>query len=201
MTVDCVVKIKRFLISCFAVLNIFTVLFMNRPESFSVSVNAWLEKKVSTGMTYRFRYAAWLLAHYAHVVGLDNRWQMFSWMPRFNWQYLIQARYDNGQRLVLPLFQQSQRSFGEKWFYDFKEAKFHLNIYLDPGGRESYARYLCRQYPRHEDSTIRSILWEVHYQNILEPSEVRRGTDYLEPLVTSTVLNEFACPSRGQESA
>ena len=113
-------SLRKAFLSAFIILNIFTVLFMNRPE--------------------------WLIMHYAHLVGLDNRWIMFSRLPRFNWWYVFKAKYSDGTEVVLPLPRQSNRALLERYF-DFREAKFHLNIYNNPSAREAYANQYCINLP------------------------------------------------------
>jgi len=68
---------------------------------------------------------------------------MFSFAHRFIWSYTISAQYADGsiETLLLPL--QSERTFFLKYFYDFKEIKFHLNIYGSPAQRMRYAFFLC----------------------------------------------------------
>ena len=53
--------------------------------------------------------------------------------------------------------------------FDLKERKFELNIYLNPVARESYSRYLARQYPSHDGLPIQRIKWHLGTQRILPP--------------------------------
>ena len=192
--------VQHGLISMFILLNVATVFFMNRPLWLSQRASHLLSTSLSPMGAYRVRFCGWLMMWYAHVTGLDNRWQMFSHNSRFNWWYVINARYADSTTVVLPLPRQSPRTFWQRTLFDHKEAKFHLNIYGDPSARERYARYLCRQYPVHEGSPITGIIWELHHQMILNPKEAAvRGT-HLEPNSYGRVLNTFPCPGHGPRS-
>src|SRR5258707_6027873 len=100
-------KIKLTAISAFIVLNLGTVLFMNRPEPVMRVSDDFLDKLSPQG-AYRLSYAGWLLAEYAHKSGLDNRLQMFGRQSRFNWWFLIKAKTDTAT-VDLPLPLQSHR--------------------------------------------------------------------------------------------
>lgn len=180
-------------------LNIFTVLYTNRPVNLVNPVFQRLSHSFSPQTAYQFRLGAWLIERYAYLAGLDNRWVMFSWHNRFNWWNVITAQYGKGpaesKRIVLPLAFQSPRTFWQQ-LQDFKEAKFHLNIYNDPIGREAYSRYLCRQYPVHDDQPVEAITFERHYQIILEPAQARLYKTHLHPTKASYILNTFPCPNR-----
>ena len=72
--------------------------------------------------------------------------------------------------------------------FDFKETKFHLNLYPRPEEREAYARYLARQYPSMGGVPISSIIYELQWQMILPREEASRTGRYLDPRVSSQVL-------------
>ena len=139
-------SLRKAFLSAFIILNIFTVLFMNRPEWLKNAEALFLERNFSPTGKYRVQYSEWLIMHYAHLVGLDNRWIMFSRLPRFNWWYVFKAKYSDGTEVVLPLPRQSNRALLERYF-DFREAKFHLNIYNNPSAREAYANQYCINLP------------------------------------------------------
>jgi hypothetical protein len=92
---------------------------------------------------------------------------------------------------------QGNRTFAERSFFDFREAKYHLNLYGSEDLRDRYARYLCRQYPAVGGHEVRAIRFLLHHQQLLSPSEARiRGT-HLDPNVYTDPLNEVSCLPRG----
>ncbi len=183
---------RRLALSCFIILNFFTVLFMNRPVPV-IQAGEKVLTSLDAGSAYFFRYSSWLLRRYAHLTGLDNRWQMFGRQSRFNWWYAIKARYGDHDFRVLPLPHQSKRTFLEAEFFDFKETKFHLNLYPRPHAREAYASYLCRQYPAHRGRSISSIVYELHWQMLLPREEASRTGEHLNPDIYQQVVNEYQC--------
>ncbi len=187
------------LISAFIILNLATVGYVNRPawlsEAWDNTVNAlpapipWLKKKGEL-----------IPRMYGHVTGLDRYWDMFSNLPRFNWWYVIKAEYADGTTVLLPLPRQSERTFLQRHFFDFKEAKFELNIYPRAGPpqseevlryRKAYAYYLARQYPTHNGAPIRAILWEVRTQRLLPAIQAELAGTHLDPEVALLVLDDF----------
>ena len=172
----------KFGMSLFIVLNILTVLYMNLAH-----------KKIAYyGDQYRY-----VISQYAHIVGLDNRWTMFSSMNRHNWRYQITANYTDGRRteqVVLPLPLQSERTFLQRNFFDSTEAKFHLNTHSQTTPKEAWARYLCRKFPEHNGMSIDSVVFKIQIQNILDPEEARQKGRDVDPLFHSSVQHIFKCP-------
>ena len=190
-------NIPKPLISAFIILNLFTILFSNHPFQLAAAANKALEA-LPPMAAYRIRWSGWLIMQYAHLVGLDNRWTMFAHNSRFNWWDVIKARYADGAMVALPLPLQIRRTFWEQTLTDFKEVKFHLSIYNDAAAKRRYARYLCRAYPRSEGSLVTAIVWERHYQNILNPSDAAtRGTPF-EPTRHVQVLDTIPCAAEAQ---
>lgn len=184
-------KVYPAVISAFIVLNLGTVLFMNRPAPVMQATDDFLSK-LSPLTAYRFSYTGWLTAEYAHKSGLDNRWQMFGRQSRFNWYFLIKAKTDAGT-IVLPLPLQSPRTFWQRTFFDYKEAKFHLNLYANRFLREAYASYLCRKYSGPGQPPIQSIIYELHYQNLLSPADAAKYGRHTELESYTQTWDEFPC--------
>ena len=187
------IKLKKLLISIFAVLNVCTIFFMSRPDQFIASSNKYINSNFSPQNVYNIGLFAWYIKRYAHLVGLDNCWKMFGHQSRFNWWYVIKARYPD-EEIKLPLPMQSKRTFLEWLLFDFKEAKFYLNIYGSKDSREIYSHYLCRKYRSYKDKPISSIIFELHHQYILPPEQARQKGYCLDPNSYSRVLDEFICP-------
>ena len=185
---------KRIFISGFVVLNILTVAWINQPQSVFEWTSKWIDQHWTVANAYRLRYATWRWQQYAHYAGLDNRWQMFGRQSRFNWWYDIRAVYSDGIHesiVLLPLPNQSARSFFERTVFDLKERKFELNIYLNPVARESYSRYLARQYPSHDGLPIQRIKWHLGTQRILPPNEAIAVQQLHDSHVQIMLLNDF----------
>jgi hypothetical protein len=185
---------KRCLISCFVLLNLSTVIWVNLPEPLTDEKSKWIDHRLNPYQAYRVRYAAWRWQQYAHYVGLDNRWQMFGRQSRFNWWYDIRAIYSdslNEESVLLPLPNQSARSFAERYLFDLKERKFELNIYRNPVAREAYSRYLARQFPTHHGLPIRSIRWHLGTQRILPPNEAVAKQKLHDDHANIRFLNDF----------
>lgn len=185
-------------ISAFIILNLFTILFSNWPIRLIDAANKVLDKQIPPSLAYQIRRGGWLIQQYAHLVGLDNRWTMFAHNSRFNWWDVLKAQYADGDTVVLPLPLQSRRALWEQTLIDFKEVKFHLNIYNNAAARRRYARYLCRAYPRRNGSPVTAIMWELHWQNILSPSDAAtRGTPF-EPARYFQVLDTVPCAAEAR---
>jgi hypothetical protein len=186
--------LTKTLLSAFCILNLGTVLYINRPSWVIRSAERWLSH-LNPETVHSVRMKEWYVRRYAHLVGLDNLWQMFGRQSRFNWWFQIKGLYKGGKVVLLTLPLQSPRTFVEKSFFDFKEGKYHLNLYAGAELRRWYADYLCREHPTHEGAPIQAISWEMHYQNLLPPQEAKIRKTHLEEKSYSSVWNHFTCPA------
>lgn len=183
---------KKLAISGFVVLNLFTVLFMNRSGPFKAALDERVDRLPGRYPAYVVRYAGWLVHRYAHLVGLDNQWKMFGRQSRMNWWFVIQAVHEDGSTEVLPLPLQNERKFWQHTLFDFKENKFHLNLYGSSEARKNYAHYLFRQYPATESGTLfSSIRFELKWQAILPRPEASEKGIHVETAVHSQTMDEF----------
>lgn len=185
---------RDLLISCFVVLNVVTVLHANYPAwatKFSTAVRSMLP---SSQAQYRYDYAGWLLLRYAHVVGLDNRWQMFGRQPRFDWWYEITGTAGYGQETLFKLPNQGKRTLAEHFFFDFREAKYHLNLYSAPDLRLRYAHYLCREEKLDDGSKPRAVIFRVKFKNLHSRQDAYRLNQHLYPNVVTGQTDTFSCP-------
>lgn len=149
-----------------------TIAWCNLPAAAHQACYSWCDKNLPAQLTYRLRQSEWCARYAAHVGGIDNRWQMYGGQSRFNWEFQIYGEYGDGSEridVLLPLPRQSERSLFARWVVDYKEAKFYLNIYNDEIGRESYARYLARQYPEHQGRELKNIRFDMRIRYILPP--------------------------------
>jgi len=217
-------RIRRPVYSCFIVTNLLVIGYCNLPHSVGSGIAADLRRfkshatqsaaSAQTPHQYALSVVQWFGVHYAqqmatagdrylrkyaHYTGLDNRWQMFGLQSRFNWWYVIKARYREGSReeeIVLDLPRQSEQSGvpRTRWqyhFFDFREGKFHLNMYREPYDRAAYARYLARKYPEHDGMPVESVVYELHFQHIKPPEEARRTGSHLYPETYHFIYNRF----------
>ena len=187
--------IYRSCVSVFVVLNLGTVLYMNSPLVLETLGNRVLDSQVPSSLTRVLRLSGWSVQRYAHLVGLDNRWQMFGRQSRFNWRYLISAEYDDSQEVLLPLPRQSPRSWWQDFLFDFREAKFMLNVYQNRDARKGWAYALCRDYPMNEGSPVRAIRFDLVVQEILPAAQARESGRHLSPQLRRGLLDKFPCPS------
>ncbi len=123
---------------------------------------------------------------------------MFAHNSRFNWWYVVKAEYADSTVVDLPLPGQRPGTFWQRNLFDFREAKLNLNLYPNILPRKAYSFYLRRQYPTHGDFPLTSIIWELHYQYILDPMDSALHRSHLDPNVTTRLLNQFDYTPQGE---
>lgn len=187
--------VYRSCVSFFVVLNLGTVLYMNTPFFLDTMGNRVLDTRLPSSLSRLLRLGGWSVQRYAHLVGLDSRWQMFGRQSRFSWRYLISAEYYDSQEVLLPLPRQSPRSDWQNFLFDFRDAKFMLNVYQSRDARRGWAYALCRGYPVNEGSPVRAIRFDLEIQEILPPAQARASGSHLSPQIAREVLDLFPCPS------
>ena len=190
-------NIKRLLISFFILLNIFTVIYVNRPVPIKKDVQGDKLKEIlhPSSLDHMRSSIGIFFTNYGELVGLSTRWLMFVLQDRYNWSYLIKARYMDSSEILLPIPRQGERTFLQREFFDFKDAKFQYNFNYRPYAKEHYASYLCRKYSVHNGSKIKSIVFELYKQNILDPKEAEKRNRYLEPVIKKEMPTVFNCYS------
>jgi hypothetical protein len=181
---------KKLLVSAFVVLNLGTVVWMNRPKAVDRGVAACPSPAVASAL----RQADALDETYAHVTGSDALWRMFSGLSRSDRWLVIKGRYAGGGEVVLPLPLQSDRTSWQANVADFKEGKYHVGLFEDRTARQGYSVYLARFYPDHDGAPLREIVWEAHYQDIRPMEETRRLGSHLKPASYFVILDSFPCP-------
>jgi hypothetical protein len=191
--------IGKIAISLFVVLNLLAIARSNRPSWAGRAVDSAVDDTFGPFALYRLHYAGWLVDRWAHLSGLNNRWEMFSHQSRFNWWYGVQAITPDGTTVELDLPLLGQRTFAQRVFFDFREAKYHLNLYPDGELRARYGRYLCRRLdhtrvPDH--GKVRTIRFQLHHQMLRTPDEARARGGHLDPNVYTRTLDEVSCLPR-----
>lgn len=166
----------------------------NLPDEVPKYLFGKIDRTFDVHTAYKVKYSEWCLRYIAHIAGLDNKWQMYGGQSRFNWKFVIVGTYRQGEEfrdVILPLPRQSERTFWQRNLWDFKEAKFHLNIYNDALARETYARYLARQYPLDGGALLDRVRFELHIQYIIPPMVAVKLQKLLEDQTVSQVISDF----------
>ena len=186
--------IKRFIISLFILLNILTILYVNRPVSVKEIQGSKLKEILhSSSLDHMTSGIGLFFTNYGQLVGLGTRWLMFVLQDKYNWSYLIKARYSDSSEVILPIPRQGKRLILQREFFDFKDAKFQYNFNYRPYAKEHYASYLCRKYPIQNGAKIKSIVFELYKQNILTLQESIKRKTYLEPIIKKEMPEIFNC--------
>jgi hypothetical protein len=172
---------RRGVIVLFMALSFATIAYANRPPSLAAAVDRRLDAALSPYAAWRVRYAGWLVQRWAHLVGLDNRWEMFGRQSRFNWHYAIVGRYGDAGERALPLPLQTARTLAQDLLLDFKEPKLQLNLYPDAARRERWAQYLCRRFPDDHGQRMEEIVIDLHWQALRTRPEASAAGTHLHP--------------------
>lgn len=186
--------IRKAVISLFVLLNIGTVFHVNRPD-WIPRVWGLVSESPTPEWAYRRSYMDWVVRRYAHLVGLDNRWEMFSTLHRFDWWIRIYGidRFSNRKLLTLPL--QSERGFFQRQFADFREAKFHLNMYGDEQLRNQYARYLCGPSVNSGNEKYQAIEFELFHRNLRVRKEAELTGTHRQEGIFHQRMGMYQCES------
>ena len=189
---------RGWIIAVFVALCFFTIALANRPPRLAAAVDRGLDATLSPMMAWRVRYAGWLVQRYAHLAGLDNRWQMFGRQSRFNWRYVIRGSYGDAGEWTLPLPLQTERTVFQDLVVDFKEPKLALNLYADQPRRERYAQYLCRRFPRHDNKRIDAIVFEVRWRELRTRADASATGQHASRDEYARTLDVFPCLPPGR---
>jgi hypothetical protein len=84
------------------------------------------------------------IMRFGHFAGLDNTWEMFSYAHRDYYRLIFLGEKPNEKNILLQLPNQSKLDFSWRWFFNFREEKFLLNIYGKEKPLDAYINYLCR---------------------------------------------------------
>lgn len=177
-------------IYAFVLLNFIAIINSNRPQ--------WLlvERILpsNTTINYFMNHFRWRISIYAHYAGLDNRWEMFSFIYREDWFLVFKARYEGEEQDVyLPLALQSERRFIDEWFYDFREAKYRLNIFGNQGARQHYAKWLCKKYKMKDNHRILYVAVDYETTDILPREQARELGNHLGDKKMTKRFDLVAC--------
>lgn len=140
----------------------------------------------------------WKVSRASHFfgqgAGLVTLWRMFTPIPTSRWRNRYYGIYADGSDRLLPLPLQSERRFLDRFFFDFREAKFQVNMFYFPGSRRQYANYLCRIYKsNNQGREISSIKRVLQAQKIYSPAEAREKGRFLEETIGTVEEEKFPC--------
>ena len=174
------IKIKRFIISIFILVNLFTIVYYNAPQRI---------RKI-TGKIFP---SLNLIVRYAPCIGITGNWRMFTSIEKNNWWVAIKGVYKGSKEVILPLPLQSKRTFMETYFFDFREVKFLITLLREKCRQKHYAIYLCRKFQDYEGRKIEKIIYEVYKQEKYRPKEAYRNGYYIKPVITRTIVSTYNC--------
>ena len=121
---------------------------------------------------------------------------MFGRQRRYNWYFLIKAKYQDLESRLLPLPLQTERSAIEDLFVDFKEVKFQTNLFKKQKSCRAYALYLFRKYPVYRGQPIKKIIFELYQQNITPLAEIGPDMSYLNDETRTYIFEEYEFPAK-----
>ncbi len=126
---------------------------------------------------------------YAHKVGMDNRWEMYSSVWRSDWTIIAIGIDADGQRVLLPEPLQSPRTWFQHQIVDFREAKYQIHLTRWPSEQQGYVNYLLRRYPSHNGVAIKSIILELRWRPYVESTyeAQRTGSHFAGPEYTAQI--------------
>jgi hypothetical protein len=180
-------------ISAFACLNLIAVLLAHRPPAMIQFVDGWIERNLSPMSALRLDAASWLVDRYSYIVGLDTRWEMFRTRPLSRWRYRFTAQRADGSSAPLPIPLQSERTFLQANYFDFRETKIWENMATDPEALVSYVRYLCHAFTGDGGAEIQSITVELYSQDVRERSETEKTGLPFAGAETFEILGQMPC--------
>ncbi|MDX2271178.1 MAG: hypothetical protein NW237_04420 [Cyanobacteriota bacterium] len=187
--------INKFLISLFIIFILWTQIaynFQRTPILPEISYQSGYHPIVNT-IIYGYNMVGWNLRRLGWLAGQTNYWRMFAPVDRFNWHMIFVAVHPDGSETLLPLSTQSERNFWQRNLIDFRDGKFHVNIYSHPEYRQLYADYLCRTYTQSENP-ISSIRIDLQWQPIFSPEEAKiAGAFWGMSYLNQSGMGDFPC--------
>lgn len=187
-------KLKKILISLFILINICAFFYFNYPGKVTrlgdKILNFTLKENIANKARGTLYKARWLL----RLLGLCHKWSMFNSVNKNNYWFLIKARYKNAEEVILSLpLQVPNPTILEKYFFNFREPKFLINLHREGIRRKSYVNFLCKRYKTTRGAPIEKIVFEYYSQNIIKPKDLKNSSTYLEGRVTKEILDTFDC--------
>src|SRR5690606_18349143 len=83
-------------------------------------------KPFDNSVNYHIANFNWMMNTSGWLLGITTTWKMFSPTDKLNWHQNITLVYEDGSRAALPNLLTTDRTFFERNFADYREAKFQL---------------------------------------------------------------------------
>ncbi len=163
-------RLVKWILSAFIVLNIVTLLAMNRPDAMATWLSQKTQSDCSPTTAKLLNDIPDGLYWFAHKAGLNVKWQMYSYLQRYDFTILAVGIDANGNAVLLPEPLQSERSLFDRFVTDFRETKYQLNIYQYPTEQAYYLSYLRRHYPTLHGMPTRSVRLDLQYRMFVDSS-------------------------------
>ncbi len=160
---------KKVFIVFFVLLNFYGSIHWNFIEYFDLKYNQ-LSQFDSTGSVQTLKKFFWW---YPYVIGLDQRYTMFSTIHRSYYEYQFYGAGENGEKYIYPIELQSERTFWERNLFDHKRGKLHLILWNSKFGREAYSQYLYRTYAADAPFEIKKLAIDWYWQGIYPLDKAR----------------------------
>ncbi len=176
---------RRSLISVFAICCIWIQVKANTGIRFPYGLSLTpprIDEAPAKGRTvYQLYYlsylADWTLDHFGWFAGLSTYWRMFDPPPSLNRQLQITANMTDGSQLELPFANHLSRSFLQRNFTDFREAKHEWNLYDNAEGLRQLTQHICHHYSSGERA-VTDVRVDIISNKILDPETAQRSGSY-----------------------
>lgn len=158
-------RLGKIIISLFILLTMLVWAWRHTPDWWDQWYWGQVDARLSAEQARAARQVPYALNWYAHKVGLDNRWEMYSSLMRGDWTIIAIGVDANGQRVLLPEPLQSSRTLFQRSVVDFREAKYQIHLTRWPSECARYVSYLKRRYPTHNGVKIESIVLNLRFRS------------------------------------
>lgn len=185
----------RYLVILFVILNFLTTVSSNL---FPVVQEKFRGER---GWKRSVRILTYDLEWYAFLVGLDQKYYMFSTLHRGDYHHIFKAKFADGTTETLPLERQSDRTFLQKHFFDHAAGKFHLNLVGATWGKKSYSQFLCREFAGVYPKKLQAIEVEFYTQTYRSRREAwELGGHLIGDSPHLSKVETFSCQSAEENS-
>ncbi len=120
-------------------------------------------------------------------------WSLFTPTVKHQWRVRYYALESDGSEVLLPLPNQSERSFLERHFLDFSETMLQSNLFSF-SAHEVYAKQLCRVFGQGERNIL-AIRVTSSRRRMLEPEQARARETFFEPETHVREIGTYQCES------
>ncbi len=166
----------KLLLSAFILFNMLVWAWRHTPAWWDRIYWGKVDQHLAPEQAAAVRSVPAALNWYAHKVGLDNKWEMYSSLYRGDWTIIAVGIDANGKQVLLPEPLQTPRTWFESAVVDFREPKYQIHLTRWPDQAERYTRYLLRRYPSHNGVPIRDVVLNLRFRPYVESTYVAART-------------------------